>query len=111
MINETVQILSVKCYFSNKGIPLETVQNFEALTLTEKINLIDETIQENIRGFLNRDNGDLDLVNVEEKNDFTFVYIEYQGACVACPSSGGTLMSIQNILQTKLSENIKVLTV
>lgn len=89
---------------------MEAVQNFEALTLTEKINLIDETIQENIRGFLNRDNGDLDLINVEEKNDSTIVYIEYQGACVSCPSSGGTLMSIQNILQSKLSNKIKVLT-
>jgi len=90
---------------------MDTLQNFEAMTLTEKINIIDEIIQENIRGFLNRDNGDLDLINVEEKNDVVIVYIEYQGACVACPSSGGTLMSIQNILQSKLSDAIRVVTV
>ena len=85
--------------------------NFKEMTLTQKINAIDEVIQENIREFLIRDNGDLDLVNVEEKNDFLIVYIEYQGACVACPSSGGTLMSIQNILQRKLSDDIRVVSV
>ena len=86
-------------------------QNFSEMSLSQKINAIDSVIQENIREFLIRDNGDLDLVNVEEKNDFVFVYIEYQGACVSCPSSGGTLMSMQNILQRKLAENIRVVSV
>jgi len=86
-------------------------QNFEAMTLSQKINAIDKVLEEDIRGFLHKDNGDLDLINVEEKNDFLIVYIEYQGACVACPSSGGTLMSMQNILQRKLSDNIRVVSV
>lgn len=85
--------------------------DFETMSLTQKINAIDDVIQENIREFLIRDNGDLDLVNVEEKNDNIIVYIEYHGACVSCPSSGGTLMSMQNILQRKLSERIKVVSV
>ena len=89
----------------------ENIENFNEMTLVQKINAIDAIINENIREFLHRDNGDLDLVNVVEKNGLTLVYIEYQGACVACPSSGGTLMSIQNILQRKLSEDIRVLTV
>ncbi len=90
---------------------MDVVENFEALTLTEKINIIDKVLDEDIRGFLQRDNGDLELMNVEEKNDLILVYIEYQGACVACPSSGGTLMSMQNVLQRKLSERIRVITV
>lgn len=90
---------------------MDALQNFEMMTLSEKINAIDDVIQENIREFLIRDNGDLDLINVEEKNGFVFVYIEYQGACVSCPSSGGTLMSMQNILQRKLSDNIRVVSV
>lgn len=90
---------------------MSNVENFKEMTLVQKINAIDEIINDSIRGFLHQDNGDLDLVNVEEKNDLVLVYIEYQGACVACPSSGGTLMSIQNILQRKLSEDIRVLTV
>lgn len=90
---------------------MSNVENFKEMTLVQKINIIDEIIDQNIREFLHRDNGDLDLVNVVEQNDLILVYIEYQGACVACPSSGGTLMSIQNILQRKLSEDIRVLTV
>lgn len=90
---------------------MDALQNFDMMTLSEKINTIDDVIQENIREFLIRDNGDLDLINVEEKNGFVFVYIEYQGACVSCPSSGGTLMSMQNILQRKLSDNIRVVSV
>jgi len=84
---------------------------FKEKPLVQKINEIDAVIDESIRGFLHRDNGDLDLVNVEEKNDLILVYIEYQGACVACPSSGGTLMSMQNILQNKLSSDIRVFAV
>ena len=90
---------------------MSTIENFEALNLSDKINAIDTIIEESIRGFLQRDNGDLELINVEEKNDHIIVYVEYQGACVSCPSSGGTLMSIQNTLQHKLSENIRVVTV
>lgn len=90
---------------------MSEVENFEAMTLTQKINAIDAIIEEDIRGFLHKDNGDLDLINVVEQNDMVVVYIEYQGACVACPSSGGTLMSMQNILQRKLAENIRVVTV
>ena len=74
---------------------MENIENFNEMTLVQKINAIDAIINENIREFLHRDNGDLDLVNVVEKNGLILVYIEYQGACVACPSSGGTLMSIQ----------------
>lgn len=86
-------------------------ENFKEQSLVQKINAIDAVIEEDIRGFLHKDNGDMDLVNVEEKNDLILVYIEYQGACVACPSSGGTLMSVQNILQRKLSEDIRVFAV
>ena len=86
-------------------------EEFKKKSLTDKINAIYATIEESIRGFLHRDNGDLDLLHVEEKNDLILVHIEYQGACVACPSSGGTLMSIQNILQSKLSEDIRVFAV
>ena len=90
---------------------MSNAENFKEKTLVQKINEIDATIGESIRDFLVRDNGDLDLVNVEEKNGLILVYIEYQGACVSCPSSGGTLMSIQNILQRKLSEDIRVFAV
>jgi Fe-S cluster biogenesis protein NfuA len=90
---------------------MSEMEAFESKTLSQKINDIDTVIEENVREFLQRDNGDIELINVEEKNDAIIVYVEYQGACVACPSSGGTLMSIQNTLQRKLSDKIHVVTV
>lgn len=86
-------------------------EQFPTMTLVQKINTIDKIIEEKIRDFLIKDNGDLELLNVEEKNDFLIVYIEYQGACVSCESSGGTLASIENILQRMLSDTIRVVSV
>lgn len=86
-------------------------EEFNEKTLVQKINAIDKVITENIKGFLQQDNGDLDLVHVEEKNDLILVYVEYLGACVSCDSAGNTHQSIENILQRMLSNHIKVLTV
>lgn len=86
-------------------------ENFKSMTLVQKINTIDKIIEENIRDYLVKDNGDMDLLNVVEQNGLILVYIEFQGACTSCESSGGTHASIQNILQRMLSDDIRVLTV
>jgi NifU-like protein len=85
-------------------------EEFEAATLVQKINMIDKVINENIRDFLVKDNGDMELLNVVEKNELLLVYIEFQGACVSCDSSGGTHKSIENIFNRMLADNIRVIT-
>jgi len=84
-------------------------EKFPDMTLVQKINIIDKVIEDNIRDFLVQDNGDMDLVNVVEKNGLVLVYIEFQGACTSCASAGGTEASIQNILQRMLADNIRVI--
>jgi len=84
-------------------------EQFPSMTLVQKINIIDKIIEDNIREFLVRDNGDMDLVNVVEKNGLILVYIEFQGACTSCASAGGTESSIENILQRMLSDDIRVI--
>lgn len=86
-------------------------EEFANMTLVQKINTIDKVINENIRDFLVKDNGDMDLINVVEQNGLILVYIEFQGACVSCESAGGTHRSIENILQRMLSDDIRVLTI
>ncbi|MDF1878616.1 NifU family protein [Sulfurimonas sp. SAG-AH-194-C20] len=82
---------------------------FEKLTLIQKINAIDVIIDEKIREFLQADDGDLDFIDVKETNGLTDVYISYVGACGSCESSGGTLTSIQRILNGQLeTEKIRV---
>jgi len=86
-------------------------EKFANMTMTEKINTIDKVIDEQIRGFLQNDNGDVELVNVVERYEYLMVYVEYQGACVSCESSGNTLVSMENILQRQLAPNIRLITV
>lgn len=86
-------------------------EEFAAMTLVQKINKIDQVLEEKIRDFLIKDNGDMDLINVVEKNGLILVYIEFQGACVSCESAGGTEASIQNILQRMLSDDIRLITI
>lgn len=82
---------------------------FEKLSLIQKINAIDTIIDEKIREFLQADDGDLDFIDVKETNELTDVYISYVGACGSCESSGGTLTSIQRILNGQLeTEKIRV---
>ena len=90
---------------------MDAHEEFQNMTLVQKINTIDKVIDEKIRGFLHQDNGDLELINVVEKNDSLIVYVEYQGACVSCDSAGNTHQSIENILQRMLAPNIKVLAI
>ncbi|MDA7818516.1 NifU family protein [Sulfurimonas sp.] len=86
-------------------------EEFKNGNLVKKINMIDKVIEEKIRGYLHQDNGDAELLNVVEQNGHILVYIEFQGACTSCESSGGTHSSMENILQRMLSEDIRVLTV
>ena len=86
-------------------------EKFQEMTLVQKINTIDRVIEDNIREFLVKENGDRDMLNVVEQNGLILVYIEFQGACVSCESAGGTHKSIENILQRMLSDHIRVLTI
>jgi Fe-S cluster biogenesis protein NfuA len=87
---------------------MTTPEEFENMTMTEKINTIDQVINDKIRPFLHKDNGDLELLNVVVRHEYLMVYIEYQGACVSCESSGGTLVQIENLLR-ELADNIRVI--
>ena len=82
---------------------------FDNLTLIQKLNAIDVIIDEKIREFLQADNGDLDFIDAKEANGLTDIYISYVGACGSCDSSGGTLSSIQRILNGQLeTDKIRV---
>ncbi|MDF1881256.1 NifU family protein [Sulfurimonas sp. MAG313] len=83
----------------------KTYPDFEKMSTVQKINAIDEIIDDKIREFLQSDNGDLDFIDLKEANGLTDVYISYVGACGSCDSSGGTLTSIQRILNGQLETN------
>lgn len=85
---------------------------FDNLSIVQKINAVDKIIDDKIREFLHADGGDLDFIELKETNGLTDVYISYVGACGSCESSGGTLVSIQRILNGQLeTNNIRVFAV
>ena len=78
---------------------------FDTMSIVQKINAIDKIIDEKIREYLQADGGDLDFIELKETNGLTDIYISYVGACGSCDSSGGTLTSIQRILNGQLETN------
>ena len=86
--------------------------NFKAMTIVQKMKTIEQILDEEIRPMLAADGGSLELVDIKEDGDDTVLYIQYLGACVGCASaSTGTLYAIQDFLDRKLDENIRVLPV
>ncbi|MDP3300678.1 MAG: NifU family protein [Sulfuricurvum sp.] len=78
---------------------------FDTMSIVQKINAIDKIIDDKIRAYLQADGGDLDFIELKETNGLTDIYISYVGACGSCDSSGGTLTSIQRILNGQLETN------
>jgi NifU-like protein len=67
------------------------------LTNLQKISLIQETIEREIRPNLKADNGDIELVDIDRNK----VYIRFLGTCLECPTAGVTL---KTLIESKLRE-------
>lgn len=66
-----------------------------------------ETVLESIRPTLQRDHGDVELLEVDGKN----VYVKLTGACTGCQMASMTLSGIQQRLIEELGEFVKVIPV
>jgi len=67
-----------------------------------RINMI---LDENIRPFLDKDGGGIDVLRLQ---DFTLT-VRYKGACGGCPSAvTGTLFAINNLLQSYVDDRLQV---
>jgi len=66
---------------------------------------INALLDDRVRPALAGDGGGLQVMGLEDKT----LYIRYEGACGSCPSStSGTLMAIQNLLQSEVDEDLVV---
>jgi len=66
-----------------------------------------ETVLAAIRPTLQRDNGDVELIDVDGKN----IYVKLTGACTGCQMASMTLGGIQQRLIEELGEFVKVIPV
>lgn len=67
------------------------------LTNLQRIALIQETIDREIRPMLKADGGDIELLDVDRNK----VYVKFLGTCLGCPSTGVTLKAL---VESKLKE-------
>lgn len=68
--------------------------------------LIESTLAESIRPLLQRDGGDIELVDVKGN----LVYCRLRGACAGCPGAGMTLkMMVERMLKEQVDEHIQVI--
>lgn len=74
------------------------------LTRFQRMRKIEETI-EAIRPMLQRDHGDIEIVEIDGKN----IYVNLKGACVGCMMEAATLNGIQTRLIEALGEFVRLL--
>lgn len=70
------------------------------LTNIKRMQLVDETITRVIRPVLQRDGGDLELIDIDGKD----VHVALRGSCTNCVASGITL---KNLVEEKLREFVE----
>lgn len=82
--------------------PLATLPKGGDPEVLAKINAL---LDDRVRPALAGDGGGLQVMGLEGKT----LFIRYQGACGSCPSStAGTLMAIQNLLQSEVDDEMVV---
>lgn len=84
----------------------EADTEWNALTKVQKIEKIEEWLHKSVRGTLQGDGGDLEILDLTEDNHLK---IRFQGACAGCGSAmGGTLFYIEDELQNNVYYNLVV---
>lgn len=83
------------------------IEGWEELSLKEKLSIIEQVIQTEIRPYIELDDGGIQIIDLSDQHELT---IAYQGSCTSCHSAtGSTLSAIQNILQSKVYPAIQVI--
>ena len=83
------------------------VSGWQELAQHQKMKLLEEVIDKEIRPYIELDAGGINVLGVNEANE---VEIAYEGSCTTCHSStGSTLSAIQQILKARIHPNILVI--
>lgn len=83
---------------TKKVYPKEPAE--KRLTNLQRISLIQETIEREIRPHLKADGGDVELIDIDRNK----VYVKFLGTCLGCPSTGVTLKAL---VESKLKEFVE----
>ena len=84
----------------------EADTEWHALTKVQRIEKIEEWLHKSVRGTLQGDGGDLEILDLTEDDHLK---IRFQGACAGCGSAmGGTLFYIEDELRNNVYYNLVV---
>jgi len=84
----------------------EADEEWKSLSEAQKLEKIEECLNEYVRAMLAGDGGGLELLGIKDEK---IVQIRYNGACAGCgAASGGTLYYIENQLQRHVYYNLTV---
>ena len=84
----------------------EADAEWNALTKVQKIEKVEAWLHQSVRGMLQGDGGDLEVLDLTDDNRLK---IRYQGACAGCGSAmGGTLFYIEDELKNNVYYNLIV---
>lgn len=87
-----------------KSVPVAAPVAAPKLTNFQRMRRIEETI-DSIRPMLQRDHGDIEIVEVDGKN----IYVNLKGACSGCMMEAQTLNGVQTKLVEALGEFVRLL--
>ncbi len=87
-----------------KEVPVAVLPAQKRLTNLQKMRLVEETIERQIRPELQKDGGDIELVDVEGNR----VMVSLRGVCTGCPSSNITIKGIEQKLKEMVSQDLVV---
>lgn len=81
-------------------------ENFPA---SQKLKIIEEVIDKEIRPYIELDAGNVKIVELKENGE---VHIAYEGSCTTCHSAtGSTLTAIQQIIKSRIHPSLSVVPV
>jgi NifU-like protein len=80
-----------------RGTPIEKKQAKASLSNIQKIRLVEETLEREVKPALRQDGGDIELVDF----DNNVVFVKLRGTCATCAASQVTL---KNYVETKIKE-------
>ncbi len=111
-LEQCSDITCTETAYETTPIALDLEQNpdgipgWEAFSHSQKLQLIEEVIDKEIRPYIELDAGGIKIIELKENHE---VLISYEGACTTCPSAtGSTLSAIQNILHARISPLLTV---